>query len=62
MATFTRSDELLGAEFVDADLRGARFAGADLSGVVMPGVDVPGGRRVVVRADATRRPPSLACT
>ncbi len=40
MATFTRSDELQGAEFVDADLRGARFVGADLSGVVMRGVQV----------------------
>jgi hypothetical protein len=40
MATFTRSDDLQGAEFVDADLRGARFVGADLSGVVMRGVDV----------------------
>lgn len=40
MATFTRSDDLRGAEFVDADLRGARFVGADLSGVVMRGVDV----------------------
>lgn len=42
MATFTRSDELQGAEFVDADLRGARFVGADLSGVVMRGVEVDG--------------------
>ena len=42
MATFTRSDELQGAEFVDADLRGARFVRADLSGVVMRGVDVQG--------------------
>jgi uncharacterized protein YjbI with pentapeptide repeats len=42
MATFTRSDDLQGAEFVDADLRGARFVGADLSGVVMRGVDVQG--------------------
>ena len=42
MATFTRSDELQGAEFVDADLRGARFVRADLSGVVMRGVDVAG--------------------
>jgi hypothetical protein len=42
MAAFTRSDELQGAEFVDADLRGARFVGADLSGVVMRGVDVSG--------------------
>jgi hypothetical protein len=40
MATFTRSDELQGAEFVDTDLRGARFIGADLSGVVMRGVEV----------------------
>jgi hypothetical protein len=42
MATFTRSDELQGAEFVDANLRGARFVGADLSAVVMRGVDVAG--------------------
>jgi hypothetical protein len=40
VATFTRSDQLQGAEFVDADLRGARFVGADLSGVVMRGVEV----------------------
>lgn len=42
MATFTRSDELQGAEFLDADLQGARFVGADLSGVVMRGVQVSG--------------------
>ena len=42
MATFTRSDDLQGAEFVDANLRGARFVGADLSGVVMRGVEVAG--------------------
>jgi len=42
MATFTRSDNLQGAEFVDTNLRGARFVGADLSGVVMRGVDVAG--------------------
>ena len=42
MATFTQSDQLQGAEFVDADLRGARFVRADLSGVVMRGVDVQG--------------------
>jgi hypothetical protein len=42
MARFTRSDDLRGAEFVDADLRGARFVGADLSGVVMRGVEVAG--------------------
>ena len=40
MATFTRSDDLRAAEFVDADLQGARFVRADLSGVVMRGVDV----------------------
>ena len=40
MATFTRSDDLQGADFLDADLRGARFVGADLSGVVMRGVEV----------------------
>jgi DinB family protein/pentapeptide repeat protein len=42
MATFTRSDDLRGAEFVDSDLRGARFVGSDLSDVVMRGVDVQG--------------------
>jgi hypothetical protein len=42
MATFTRSDALQGAEFVEADLRGARFVGTDLSGVVMRGVEVAG--------------------
>jgi hypothetical protein len=42
MATFSRSDELQGAEFVDVDLHGARFVRADLSGVVMRGVDVQG--------------------
>jgi DinB superfamily/Pentapeptide repeats (8 copies) len=40
MATFTGSDELAGAEFVDADLRGARFVRADLSGVVMRAVEM----------------------
>jgi hypothetical protein len=40
MPTFTRSDELQGAEFIGADLRGARFVRADLSGAVMRGVDV----------------------
>ena len=40
MATFTRSDDLQGATFVETDLRGARFVGADLSGVVMRGVEV----------------------
>ncbi len=42
MATFTRSDELQGAEFIDVNLRGARFVEADLSGVVMRGVQVEG--------------------
>jgi len=42
MVTFTRSDDLQGAEFIRADLRGARFVGADLSGVVMRAVDVSG--------------------
>ncbi len=42
MATFTGSDDLQGAEFVDANLRGARFVRADLSGVVMREVDVQG--------------------
>ena len=42
MAAFTRSDELQGALFVDADLRDARFVRADLSGVVMREVDVAG--------------------
>lgn len=42
MTTFTRSDDLRGAEFVGTDLRGARFVGSDLSGVVMRGVDVQG--------------------
>jgi hypothetical protein len=42
MAIFSRSDDLQGAEFVDADLRGARFVRADLSGVVMREVNVDG--------------------
>ena len=42
MATFTRSDDLRGAEFVGADLRGARFVAADLSGVLMRAVEVQG--------------------
>jgi hypothetical protein len=40
MATFTGSDDLQGAEFVDADLRAARFVGANLSGAVMRGVQI----------------------
>jgi hypothetical protein len=42
MATFTGSDDLQGAQFINADLQGARFVGSDLSGVVMRGVDVAG--------------------
>jgi hypothetical protein len=42
MTTFTRSDDLQGAEFVNADLSGARFVSTDLAGVVMRGVDVSG--------------------
>ena len=42
MATFTGSDDLQGAQFVDTDLSGARFVRADLSDVVMRGVDVQG--------------------
>ena len=42
MATFTGSDDLRGAEFVDADLRGARFVRSDLSGVVMREAQVDG--------------------
>ena len=42
MATFTRSDDLRGAQFLDADLTGARFVGGDLSGVVMRGIELVG--------------------
>jgi hypothetical protein len=42
MATFTHSDDLRGAEFLDTNLRGSRFVGSDLSGAVMRGVDVQG--------------------
>lgn len=42
METFTRADDLQGAQFLDADLQGARFVGVDLSGVVMRGVQVSG--------------------
>ena len=42
MVTFTRSDQLQGAAFVDVDLHGARFVRSDLSGVVMRGVDLQG--------------------
>jgi uncharacterized protein YjbI with pentapeptide repeats len=42
MASFTRSDDLRAAEFVDSDLSNARFVGCDLSNVVMRGVDVQG--------------------
>jgi hypothetical protein len=42
MATFGPSEDLQGAEFIDADLRGARFIESDLSGVVMRGVRAEG--------------------
>ncbi|MGW7682409.1 DinB family protein [Kribbella sp. NPDC054772] len=52
MAKFGRTDDLQGAEFVDANLKGARFnevnlrgariTEADLSGVVMRGIDIQG--------------------
>ncbi|MGV8910091.1 MAG: DinB family protein [Propionicimonas sp.] len=42
MAANTRSDNLQGAEFTEANLRDARFIRADLSGVVMRGVEVEG--------------------
>lgn len=42
MATFTQSDGLRGAEFLQTDLQGARFVEADLSGAVMRGVEVSG--------------------
>ncbi|HEX6149807.1 DinB family protein [Nocardioides sp.] len=42
MATFSKADDLQGAEFVDANLRGARFVRSDLSGAVMRAVDVEG--------------------
>jgi hypothetical protein len=42
MATFTKSDDLQGAEFVEANLQGARFIRSDLSGAVLRGVEVSG--------------------
>jgi hypothetical protein len=42
MATFARSCDLRGTEFIGADLRGARFTEADLSGVMMRGVNAEG--------------------
>ena len=42
MATFGRSDDLQGAEFVRVNLRGAQFVQCDLSGMVMRGVSVSG--------------------
>lgn len=42
MATFTGSDDLQGAQFLDANLQGAQFVRSDLSGAVMRGVDVAG--------------------
>lgn len=40
MARFEGSDDLRGAEFVDADLRGARFIRSDLSDVTVRGGDL----------------------
>ena len=40
--TFTRADDLQGAQFRDVDLRRARFTGANLSGAVLRGCDVDG--------------------
>ncbi len=54
MATFTRSDDLQGAEFVVANLRGARFVESDLSGVVMRGVELA-GRTSTRRGSSTAR-------
>ncbi|WP_238009107.1 DinB family protein [Dactylosporangium sp. AC04546] len=42
MTTFSRSDDLRGAKFVDVNLCDARFVGADLSGVVLRGVELRG--------------------
>ena len=42
MTTFTRSDDLRGAEFRGVDLRGARFVSSDLSGVTMRAIDISG--------------------
>ena len=42
MTTFTGSDDLQGAEFVEVALRGARFVESDLSGVVVRGSEVSG--------------------
>ena len=57
MTTFTRSDDLRGAQFVDADLRGARFVGADLSGVVMRGVAGARARTSTHRGSSTATAP-----
>ena len=42
MASFTRSDDLQGAQFVEVNLRGARFVASDLSGAVFRGAMVDG--------------------
>ena len=42
MANSSRSDDLQGPSFVDANLRGARFVRSDLSGVVMRAVEIQG--------------------
>ena len=40
--TFTRDDDLSGAEFRETPMRGARFVGADLSGAVLRGIELDG--------------------
>lgn len=42
MTSFSRSDDLRGAEFVGVDLTGARFAESDLTRVVMRGIESRG--------------------
>ena len=42
MTKFGQSDDLEGAEFVEANLRGSRFVECDLSGAVMRGVEIQG--------------------
>ena len=40
MTTFSSTEDLEGARFVDANLRAVRFVECDLSGVVMRGVEL----------------------
>ncbi|MEU4389244.1 DinB family protein [Kribbella sp. NPDC023855] len=42
MTSFTQSDDLEGAEFIDVNARGARFTRSDLSGTVMRAVEING--------------------